>query len=378
MYTIKILQRLIDRGTHNSIFAFVLLILKNHFQRASLRAEEQSRRPRRALQPHRKNSTPSPALDLHLKPRLATMLEPPIEKGKLPETRLSKNTAPELCERTFFNCLPPVSAVTFAGLSSDSSNPGFARGVDQTPNRRAVQATFSQNAKLFWSFDSSLKKPPPPPHGAGHWENRSTGKACLAQWGRAPDEKRRLTEVPNFTPPNSSDRPRLASQRRAPWLAGGRTYSAFTRSQLPRAAFFSEKVLPESGRVHRAKNARPLKSQPPGPSPDSRRTRMPRLGGKEKIPYALTCASGSGLFLKRARSRGRSRAEQTKRKDRLSARCFGGADRPGTRRHLAQPGAEQAEGVHQFPPSGDAEAGSGKKPSANAARMRSRRPAELP
>lgn len=28
MYTIKILQRLIDRGTHNSIFAFVLLILK--------------------------------------------------------------------------------------------------------------------------------------------------------------------------------------------------------------------------------------------------------------------------------------------------------------------------------------------------------------
>src|SRR3954452_18784456 len=100
MYTIKILQRLIDRGTHNSIFAFVLLILKNHFQRAFFSAENSSRprpRPSLATRPSNQASRLPPPI---FTPTLRLGLQ---SERKLPETRLSKNTAPELCGRTFFN-----------------------------------------------------------------------------------------------------------------------------------------------------------------------------------------------------------------------------------------------------------------------------------
>jgi hypothetical protein len=117
MYTIKILQRLIDCGTHNSIFAFVLLILKNHFQRASLPAENQS-----AIPSFSKSPGPAPRLpppDLQPGP-VSRHGRPSNQKGKLPETRLSKNTAPELCGRTFFQLTPRSfhghSAQTFVRL----------------------------------------------------------------------------------------------------------------------------------------------------------------------------------------------------------------------------------------------------------------------
>lgn len=114
-------------------------------------AKSQSHRPE-AQKPQTSTSASRPD------PRPNLAVELPIEKGKLPETRLSKNTAPELCERTFSTVSPRHSAVTFAGLSSCSSNPGFARGVDQTPNHRTVQATFSQNLKLFSSSQVIMRK----------------------------------------------------------------------------------------------------------------------------------------------------------------------------------------------------------------------------
>jgi hypothetical protein len=169
MYTIKILQRLIDRETHNSIFAFVLLILKTisrelHFGK------------RRATAPEPKSPRPAPRLPPSI---LASNLaaEPPIEKGKLPETRLSKNTAPELCERTF---LPPVctgsatspSAATLTELSFTERSRQIRGGLLSNPISGDRASNFFVNRETFSNLADTSEAAVAGPlsqRGAGHW-----------------------------------------------------------------------------------------------------------------------------------------------------------------------------------------------------------------
>jgi hypothetical protein len=178
MYTIKILQRLIDRGTHNSIFAFVLLILKTISREPSFGQRPSRLRPRPSLATRAENQRPASRPRSSSQPRLATRLK------LRPERKTSRNqTIKEHGARTvrthFFFTAPPLSR---SHLSPDfrptSSNPGCARGVEQTPNRRAVQATFSQNPKLFCLVRSFEKAT------SAASRRRALGKTLRSQRGR--------------------------------------------------------------------------------------------------------------------------------------------------------------------------------------------------
>src|SRR3954469_25991478 len=98
MYTIKILQRLIDRGTHNSIFAFVLLILKNHFQRASLLAENRSTIPSPFKSPGPAPRLPPPTFSPA--PSCDTA-DPPIRKENFQKPDYQRTRRPNCGGRTF-------------------------------------------------------------------------------------------------------------------------------------------------------------------------------------------------------------------------------------------------------------------------------------
>jgi hypothetical protein len=168
MYTIKILQRLLDRGTHNSIFAFVLLILKNHFQRAPLRQKSQATPVPRPEPRGPKQKTKAPRLPppiAHPNPVLRHGRNSD-QKGKLPETRLSKNTAPELCGRTFFHCAPASSTVAFRRTFIQLQATPDSRGALIKPQTAERCKQLFRKTRNFLVSSSRVKKPPPPPHGA--------------------------------------------------------------------------------------------------------------------------------------------------------------------------------------------------------------------
>jgi hypothetical protein len=109
----------------------------------------------------KKNSAPPPALDLHPDPHLAMPAEPPIKKGKLPETRLSKNTAPELCGRTFFTAslpFPPSLSPDFRPAPATPDSRG-ALNEPQTATRRKHFLATTRN--FFFVSDRPAKKPLP-------------------------------------------------------------------------------------------------------------------------------------------------------------------------------------------------------------------------
>jgi hypothetical protein len=105
MYTIKILQRLLDRGTHNSIFAFVLLILKNHFQRASS-WQQPSRPPSPPSEPcdsiAEKRASRLPPLILTPAPSCDTA-ETPTRKENFQKPDYQRTRRPNCADALFFN-----------------------------------------------------------------------------------------------------------------------------------------------------------------------------------------------------------------------------------------------------------------------------------
>jgi hypothetical protein len=168
MYTIKILQRLIDCGTHNSIFAFVLLILKNHFQRASLPAENQS-----AIPSFSKSPGPAPRLPPRpsARPRLAT--RPTLQS----ERKTSRNqTIKEHGARTvrthFFSTDSPLFPRPLCADFRPTRATPDSRGAlikPQTALRR--KQLFRKTPNFFHRLGPFSKKPP-----AAHSAAQALGK----------------------------------------------------------------------------------------------------------------------------------------------------------------------------------------------------------